>query len=94
MGACVCACGREGRACVMGVECMCGEKGGHVWREGRGCACACVRRWRAEDAYSGKCEEVVSQFILDSPEETDNRLTGSTPSRIDINHCKEEGGRK
>ena len=81
-------------ACV----CVCGEKGGHVcvhvWREGRGCVCACVRRWRAEDAYSGKCEEVVSQFILDSPEETDNRLTGSTPSRIDINHCKEEGGRK
>ena len=61
-----------------------------MWREGS----ACVRRWRLEDAYGGKFEEVVSQLILDSPEEADNCLTGSTPFSIDINHCKEEGGRK
>ena len=76
---------------------MCGVGKVDVWREGRACVmcvCVCVRRWRPEDAYGGKCEKVVSQLILDSPEETDNCLTGSTPSSIDINHCKEEGGRK
>lgn len=97
MGVCVCACveGREGKC--DGCVCVHVEK-----REGMcdGCVCvhewrgggACVRRWRPEDAYSSKCEKVVSQLILDSSEETDNCLTGSTPSRIDINHYKEEGG--
>lgn len=78
---------------VHGEGCLCAMCGGrctNVWREGS----ACVKRWRLEDAYCGKSEEVISQLILDSPEETDNCLTRSTPFSIDINHCMEEGGRK
>ena len=55
------------------------------------CVCVFVCGWVgvvACDTHNGKLEEVVSQFVLESAEETDHSLTGSTPCSIDINHCK------